>query len=312
MDINNKVSELIETQKRLKSITGPVTPITEALRQTELLRPYMGVFSLPEPVKNFIELSAKLEAYMPYKVVAKLGYNPALEEMVLPKKFMPWSNPFKEIVAIQSQIKDLTFRECVSVLPYVNSLLKSLAEDLTLQRNEEPITEEANDYISIIEEMDLSGVISRPALVQLGAKLDGIFEQLKSVKKSVQSMPMLLMAIIGFILAVKSEIMSWQPKPETVTKEDLLEFGAQLQKQFVEAIVDSTLVGYIKTDCKLLLKPKKKSLIIRRLHQGCRVVIIHKAHKWAYISCTSPLDGLPQTGWVLKKYLLWAKSDDRF
>ncbi len=293
----------METRKMLKSITGPTTLIADALKQKELLRPYMAVFDLPEPVRNFIELSSKLEAYMPYKAAAKLGYNPALEEMVFPKKLMSWSNPFKEIVAMQSQIKELTLREYVSVLPYVNSLLKSLAEGPTMKGSEEPVTEEDESYTYIVEEMELSGVISRPALVELKAKLDEIFVQLKSVKKSVQSMPILLMAIISFILAVKSEIMSWQPKPETITKEDLREFGTRMQEQFVEALEESSNVGYIKTACRVFFKPKNKSLIIGRLDPGCRVVIICKAHKWAYISYTTPLDGMCQTGWIFKKNL---------
>jgi hypothetical protein len=49
-------------------------------------------------------------------------------------------------------------------------------------------------------------------------------------------------------------------------------------------------------------KPKNITLILAALSVNFDVIILIN-HKWAYVSFINPEDNLPQTGWILKKYL---------
>jgi len=50
-------------------------------------------------------------------------------------------------------------------------------------------------------------------------------------------------------------------------------------------------------------KPRLKSLVIEKLPIDFEVTVLQFNHKWIYVSYFSPKDNLPQTGWIMKKYL---------
>ncbi len=56
--------------------------------------------------------------------------------------------------------------------------------------------------------------------------------------------------------------------------------------------------------CLVKSKPKSKTLILATLPAKFEIIIIRVQHQWAYVSYFDPIDNLPQTGWVLKKYLV--------
>lgn len=55
--------------------------------------------------------------------------------------------------------------------------------------------------------------------------------------------------------------------------------------------------------CEVKLKPKLKTLTLAKLPKDFEVIIIQIHHKWVYVSYFDPKDNLPQTGWIMKKYL---------
>jgi hypothetical protein len=40
-----------------------------------------------------------------------------------------------------------------------------------------------------------------------------------------------------------------------------------------------------------------------RLKTGTKVAILEQYHKWVSVSFVDPADGLPVTGWIMKKYV---------
>jgi len=98
-------------------------------------------------------------------------------------------------------------------------------------------------------------------------------------------------------------------KPEPATKSDVskisikqdsvLHFINLVNQQFKEAneyrITNRT--------CEIKLKPKPKSLILAKLPKEFEVIVVQIHHKWVYVSYFAPIDNLPQTGWIMKKYL---------
>jgi hypothetical protein len=55
--------------------------------------------------------------------------------------------------------------------------------------------------------------------------------------------------------------------------------------------------------CDVKLKPKTKTLTVSRLPKDFELVVLQVNHKWVLVSFFDPKDNLPQTGWIMKKYL---------
>lgn len=55
--------------------------------------------------------------------------------------------------------------------------------------------------------------------------------------------------------------------------------------------------------CQVKLKPNSKTITIAKLPVNFQVIVLQINHKWLLISYTDASDNLPQTGWVMKKYL---------
>lgn len=52
-----------------------------------------------------------------------------------------------------------------------------------------------------------------------------------------------------------------------------------------------------------MLKPKTKTIVLAIFPLDFDVIVLRVDHKWSYVTFTNPQDRLPETGWVMKKYL---------
>jgi hypothetical protein len=112
-----------------------------------------------------------------------------------------------------------------------------------------------------------------------------------------------IIAVIGFILALKSEYYILNSKTESVTKDDLEALKKELVQSLETKLNSRKIHKITSTHCLVKLKPKLKSYTIAKLTKGVDVVIVQISKKWAYISFINPSDNLQCTGWVMKKYL---------
>ena len=98
-----------------------------------------------------------------------------------------------------------------------------------------------------------------------------------------------------------------RPEPATkanlnqisIRQDSVLHFINLVNQQFKEAneyrITNRT--------CEIKLKPKSKTLTLAKLPKEFEVIVVQIHHKWVYVSYFDPIDNLPQTGWIMKKYL---------
>lgn len=112
-----------------------------------------------------------------------------------------------------------------------------------------------------------------------------------------------IIAVIGFILALKSEYYISNSKPESVTKDDLEALKKELVQSLETKLNSRKIQKIINTNCLVKLKPKLKSYTITKLTKNADVIVIQVSKKWAYISFINSSDNLQCTGWVMKKYL---------
>jgi hypothetical protein len=100
-----------------------------------------------------------------------------------------------------------------------------------------------------------------------------------------------------------------QKKPELATKKDVQEIANNQGSILVyiklvnEQLKEAKEYRITNRICKVRLKPKVKTLILTKLPVNFDVVVIQIHHKWVYVSYLDPKDNLPQTGWIMKKYL---------
>lgn len=84
-----------------------------------------------------------------------------------------------------------------------------------------------------------------------------------------------------------------------ITQDSVLHFIKLVNKQLIE-VKEYRITNRM---CEVKLKPKSKSLTLGKLPKQLEVIVMQINHKWVYVSYFDPIDNLPQTGWVLKKYL---------
>lgn len=107
------------------------------------------------------------------------------------------------------------------------------------------------------------------------------------------------------ILFPKSEFANKEDIRQINLKQDTLNYKFNLvyQQLNVDKVFRNT-----RRLCKVMSKPRLKSIIIEKLSADFKVNIVQVNHKWVYVTYFSPADNLPQTGWVMKKYLMKSRN----
>lgn len=114
--------------------------------------------------------------------------------------------------------------------------------------------------------------------------------------------------IICFILALMGEARNWTPQPNYATNEEVTEIiKTQIQNLEIK-LKEQGENRFTRVKCKVMLRPRNKSLLINQLPENYDIIVLNTFHKWAYVSYLNPKDGLPESGWVMKKYILKRKS----
>lgn len=100
-----------------------------------------------------------------------------------------------------------------------------------------------------------------------------------------------------------------QQKPELLTKKELNQITIKQDSiiQFIGAVNEQlkNAKEYRTTNrqCEVKLKPKSKTLTVSKLPKDFELIVLQVNHKWVLVSFFDPKDNLPQTGWIMKKYL---------
>lgn len=100
-----------------------------------------------------------------------------------------------------------------------------------------------------------------------------------------------------------------QQKSELATKQEVNQIAIKQDSiiQFIGAVNEQLKIAkeyrITNRECEVKLKPKTKTLIVSKLPKDFELVVLQVNHKWVLVSYFDPKDNLPQTGWIMKKYL---------
>jgi len=161
----------------------------------------------------------------------------------------------------------------------------------------------AEESIALNEHIFDGNGITKDGLNELMGFLQRIEIKVDKIDKEANSLFWKLITLLGIILTVLNETRNWMPKPEyatkqeveTVIKEQLALYEIKLKQERQFRITNRV--------CEVMLKPRAKSIVVERLPKDFEIVVLQAHHKWIYASYFSLKDGLPQTGWIMKKYL---------
>ncbi|MFZ7115329.1 MAG: hypothetical protein ACO1G9_08145 [Bacteroidota bacterium] len=108
--------------------------------------------------------------------------------------------------------------------------------------------------------------------------------------------------IVYAIIFIFSHILEWTNQ-EGATKEDVEKAKIEILTTLQHKIWQKKYYRSTLRPCKVFTKPNTKSVIVATLPKDCNLTIITSKHKWVLVTYINPVDGYPETGWVLKKYL---------
>lgn len=160
-----------------------------------------------------------------------------------------------------------------------------------------------------------SSVIDQDALSSESAQKFGlILERLTAIENklspTLRSKVLQFMAVTGFLLSCYSNIHhrlrhhSSTPQNEIkqsneyVTKEEWEQFSSELFKELEKLKQDEKDSTRIERESVVRIKPIKNAPIIEFLPSNTFVIKLDTNKKWVYVGYRSPLDSLPQHGWV--------------
>ena len=164
----------------------------------------------------------------------------------------------------------------------------------------EEITEEA---VSLNERIFDEYGVTKEGLNELKAFFQRIEIKVDKIDADANSLFWKLLTLLGFILAVMGEARNWLPKPEYATKQEVETVIKEQFGIYEKKLKEDKEFRITSRVCKVMSKPRLKSLVIEKLPIDFEVTVLQVNHKWVYVSYFSPVDNLPQTGWIMKKHL---------
>jgi hypothetical protein len=164
----------------------------------------------------------------------------------------------------------------------------------------EEITEEA---VSLNERIFDENGVTKEGLNELKAFFQRIEIKVDKIDADANALFWKLLALLSFIIAVMGEARNWLPKPEYATKQEVETVIKEQFGIYEKKLKEDKEFRITSRVCKVMSKPRLKSLVIERLPIYFEVTVLQVNHKWVYVTYFSPVDNLPQTGWIMKKYL---------
>ncbi len=164
----------------------------------------------------------------------------------------------------------------------------------------EEITEEA---ISLNERLFDENGVTKQGLNELKEFFQRIEIKVDKIDADANALFWKLLVLLSFVLAVFSEARNWLPKPEYASKQEVETIIKEQFTIYEKKLKEDKEFRIISRECKVMSKPRLKSLVIEKLPIDFELTVLQVKHKWIYVSYFDPKDNLPQTGWIMKKYL---------
>jgi hypothetical protein len=166
--------------------------------------------------------------------------------------------------------------------------------------NFEEITEDA---VSLNKRIFDENGVTKEGLDELKAFFQRIEIKVDKIDADANSLFWKLLVLVSFFLTVMGEARNLLPKPEYATKQEVETVIKEQFGIYEKKLKEDKEFRITSKDCKVMSKSRLKSLVIEKLPTDFDVTVLQVNHKWVYVTYLSPIDNLPQTGWIMKKYL---------
>lgn len=295
--LSSQLSEMMKTQERItKSLSG-VSMITELARS---MQQHHKMFENPtlsaiEAMTKGLSLQAKF-AIPQTTLDAITSINRQHEQLF--ENLRSITEAINKNQAAFNQINSWQF--AISGISGQLAAIAASQKKWDLIDDFEEITEEA---VSLNERISDENGVTKEGLNELKAFFQRIEIKVDKIDADANSLFWKLLTLLGFILAVMGEGRNWLPKPEYATKQEVETVIKEQFGIYEKKLKEDKEFRITSRVCKVMSKPRLKSLVIEKLPIDFEVTVLQVNHKWVYVSYFSPVDNLPQTGWILKKYL---------
>jgi hypothetical protein len=278
----NTISKIAkETHKRYRIIDDDTLSSIQAL--SKLTVPKIAIDTLP----NFENTQATVDALKSINKNLKRVFG----EYYLPQSYDSRLNEFPITEELSNALKSISKQVRLMANNQRNWRITKDFKDVSYQTNEfsENLVEDVN------EEQE--------------EQFQTLIQLISEFVKEHGATGLLIIDIILRFAGIHQYYEFLEDKPEFPTKQEVNQISLKQDSviNYINLITEqlNNEKEFRRTNraCEVKLKPKPKTLLLSKLPKDFEVVVIRINHKWAYISYFDPKDNLPQTGWILKKYL---------
>lgn len=306
-----------ELHQRLQKSLGINSQLSEMLKDKDgTTKSILGISMASALSKKIQQHQRRFEYFNLAEIKTLANRLGSLSELVLPQStigILESLNRHQEDLQVgTSTLANVLRRQSID-LAQINNLSSALssisvqfAEIALKQRNLDFINdfEELTEEIGSINErsFDPNGV-TKEGLNEIKELLQRVEIKIDKIDSDANALFGKVLMILGLLLALIGETRNWLPKPEYATK---LEVETVIKEQFSifeKKLKEAKEFRITRRICLVMSKPSLKSLIIEKLPIDFEVTVLQVHHKWVLVSFIDLDDNLPQTGWIMKKYL---------
>jgi len=292
--LNSQLSEMLKTQERITNSFNGLTMINEITKSLRIAQP---TFSAMEIISKSMSWQKEIIPQSTLDSIASISKQH--EQLFGNIKAITEALKFQS--PITAQINNLHF-----ALNDISGQLATIAaqqRDWSLIDDFENITEQTLDFTDSITE-EISDEQKRQFQVLLT-----LVATFLNKHKALGVYSLLIIDIFLRFAGVHQYYDFVKEKPELATKkevsqlnisQDSIRFYIQEISEQLKEVKEYRITNRV---CEVKLKPKSKTTTLVKLPENFEVVKIQVQHKWVLVSYFDPNDNLPQTGWIMKKYL---------
>ncbi|MBS1775858.1 MAG: hypothetical protein JSS64_06205 [Bacteroidetes bacterium] len=292
--LNSQLSEMLKTQERITNSFNGLTMINEITKSLRIAQP---TFSAMEIISKSMSWQKEIIPQSTLDSIASISKQH--EQLFGNIKAITEALKFQS--PITAQINNLHF-----ALNGISGQLATIAaqqRDWSLIDDFENITEQTLDFTDSITE-EISDEQKRQFQVLLT-----LVATFLNKHKALGVYSLLIIDIFLRFAGVHQYYDFVKEKPELATKkevsqlnisQDSIRFYIQEISEQLKEVKEYRITNRV---CEVKLKPKSKTTTLVKLPENFEVVKIQVQHKWVLVSYFDPNDNLPQTGWIMKKYL---------
>lgn len=297
LGLSSQLSEMMNAQERItKSLSG-VSMITELAKS---MQQHHRMFENPtlSPIEAMTKgLSLQAKFAIPQTTLDAISSINRQHEQLF-GNLRSITEAINKNQAVFNQINSWQF--AISGISGQLAAIAASQKKWDLIDDFEEITEEA---VSLNERIFDNNGVTKEGLNELKAFFQRIEIKVDKIDADANALFWKLLALLSFIIAVMGEARNWLPKPEYATKQEVETVIKEQFGIYEKKLKEDKEFRITSRICKVMSKPRLKSLVIEKLPIDFEVTVLQVNHKWVYVTYFSPVDNLPQTGWIMKKYL---------